>query len=130
MEIDGGQYAQQAAYDAQRTRFLEDQGFRVLRFWNNQVLQETESLLNEIAAAITAPHPEPLLICEEGENGTATHGEVSWQQGVPPPFELSAARANAYGVTPLSRQSGRRAGGEGTPARAGTKTRRAPFIAP
>lgn len=52
IELDGGQHAEQIEYDAQRTVFLVREGFRVMRFWNNQVLAETESVLDEIQAAL------------------------------------------------------------------------------
>src|SRR4051812_44673275 len=49
IEIDGGQHALQTVYDGNRTRWLKGQGFFVLRFWNNQVLRETEAVLVIIA---------------------------------------------------------------------------------
>lgn len=48
IEIDGGQHAEQVAYDEARTRDLEAAGFTVLRFWNNEVLQQTETVLTAI----------------------------------------------------------------------------------
>ncbi len=48
IELDGGQHAEQADYDAARTAYLESAGYRVLRFWNNQVLQQTLDVLTEI----------------------------------------------------------------------------------
>ncbi len=48
VEVDGGQHAEQIEYDAQRSAWLESQGFRVVRFWNNQVLEETESVKEAI----------------------------------------------------------------------------------
>jgi very-short-patch-repair endonuclease len=42
VELDGGQHAEQQHYDAQRTEWLQTQGFRVLRFWNHEVLQDWE----------------------------------------------------------------------------------------
>jgi very-short-patch-repair endonuclease len=48
VELDGGQHLEQAAYDAERTRKLESQGYRVLRFWNDEVLLRTEDVLAEI----------------------------------------------------------------------------------
>lgn len=50
IELDGSQHAspQGRAYDATRTQWLESQGFRVLRFWDNQVLTETEGVLERI----------------------------------------------------------------------------------
>ena len=60
VEIDGGQHAMQVVRDEGRTAWLEDQGFRVIRFWNNQVLEELEgvreSILNEIKS-LEAPSP-------------------------------------------------------------------------
>ena len=48
IELDGGQHAKQVGYDAERTAWLESQGFRVLRFWNNQVFQELEGVKTAI----------------------------------------------------------------------------------
>ena len=48
IELDGGQHANQQAYDQQRDLFLQHQGYRVLRFWNHDVLQQTESVMTEI----------------------------------------------------------------------------------
>ena len=39
IELDGGQHANQEAYDNHRTRALETEGFQVMRFWNNDVLK-------------------------------------------------------------------------------------------
>jgi len=59
VELDGGQHAEQLDYDAQRTAFLNAQGFRVLRFWNNEVLQQTEAVLEAIRQAALSPNPSP-----------------------------------------------------------------------
>jgi very-short-patch-repair endonuclease len=60
IEIDGGQHAEQVARDARRTKFLESQGYRVLRFWNNEVLANTDGVLEVIHSAILAtPTPTP-----------------------------------------------------------------------
>ena len=48
VEADGGQHAEQTQYDSDRTRWLESQGFKVLRFWNNEILANTESVLEVI----------------------------------------------------------------------------------
>ena len=48
IELDGGQHADQQPYDQQRTAYLQSQGYRVLRFWNHDVLQRTETILEEI----------------------------------------------------------------------------------
>ena len=41
VELDGGQHTQQQAYDAERTRWLESNGFRVVRIWNHHVVGGT-----------------------------------------------------------------------------------------
>jgi very-short-patch-repair endonuclease len=61
IEVDGSQHAQQADYDTKRTAQLEVLGFRVLRFWDNDVLTNSEAVLQAIYDAINvAPHPSPL----------------------------------------------------------------------
>ncbi len=52
VELDGGQHAERGARDAQRDAWLQAQGYQVLRFWNNDVLQETESVLEVILGSI------------------------------------------------------------------------------
>jgi very-short-patch-repair endonuclease len=60
IELDGGQHAEQARYDARRTKALRDKGFRVLRFWNNDVLLNTNAVLETILAELNAfPSPQP-----------------------------------------------------------------------
>src|SRR3990167_9076020 len=54
IELDGGQHAEQEAYDTRRTRVLEKDGFKVIRFWNNEVLTNTEGVLEMI---LNTPHP-------------------------------------------------------------------------
>ena len=48
IEVDGGQHADMQSADAVRTAWLEAQGFRVLRFWNDDVLQRIELVLEEV----------------------------------------------------------------------------------
>jgi very-short-patch-repair endonuclease len=48
IELDGGQHGEQIAADVYRTRQLEAAGYTVLRFWNNDVLVNTEGVLKEI----------------------------------------------------------------------------------
>ncbi|GLK90692.1 endonuclease domain-containing protein [Pseudomonas turukhanskensis] len=45
VELDGGQHIERAAYDQRRSQWLAEQGYTVLRYWNNQVLQEMEVVL-------------------------------------------------------------------------------------
>jgi very-short-patch-repair endonuclease len=48
VELDGGQHAVRVGSDAARTVWLEVQGFRVVRFWNHQVLSEIEAVKDAI----------------------------------------------------------------------------------
>ena len=57
VEVDGGQHAKSAAKDARRTAFLEASGFRVLRFWNDDVLANTEGVLDVIRRSLNAAPP-------------------------------------------------------------------------
>jgi len=54
VEVDGGQHNEplQAANDSERSTWLEQQGFRVLRFWNHEILREIESVKETIARAL------------------------------------------------------------------------------
>jgi very-short-patch-repair endonuclease len=61
IEVDGGQHAGSTS-DEVRTRYLEVHGYRVLRFWNNDVLQNMSGVLAAIATAVSAgspPTPDP-----------------------------------------------------------------------
>jgi very-short-patch-repair endonuclease len=59
IELDGGQHGMpdQTAHDERRTRFLHDQGFEVLRFWNNDVLGNIDGVWETIAARLAALTP-------------------------------------------------------------------------
>lgn len=59
VEVDGGQHAAAENYDAARTAFLNGEGYRVLRVWNHEVIQNMEGVLTEIAVSLP-PHP-PIL---------------------------------------------------------------------
>jgi very-short-patch-repair endonuclease len=60
IELDCGQHDEQRAADARRTRKIEASGYRVLRFWNNDVLGNIDGVLIEIQSALTpTPNPSP-----------------------------------------------------------------------
>jgi len=67
IELDGGQHAEAIIYDKKRDMWLNASVIRVLRFWNNQVLTETEEILEEIyrilvegtQADTLTPNPSP-----------------------------------------------------------------------
>ncbi|MDO5090517.1 MAG: endonuclease domain-containing protein [Cardiobacteriaceae bacterium] len=54
IEADGGQHGEQQVYDAARSRYLQTKGFHVLRFWNHDILQQTEAVLTEILNTLKA----------------------------------------------------------------------------
>ena len=59
VELDGGQHQEQADYDAERTRALESRGYRVIRFWNNLALEDTDAVLQAILIALEEGTPSP-----------------------------------------------------------------------
>ncbi len=72
VELDGSQHVDEAARDKQRTGFLVSQGYRVIRFWNHDVLARMDAVCEAILEALTAPHPGarapvPLPFRERGE---------------------------------------------------------------
>ncbi len=52
IEVDGAQHNEMQIQDNQRTAWLEAQGWKVLRFWNNEVLQNIEGVLVEVLNAL------------------------------------------------------------------------------
>ena len=54
LELDGGQHAEQVGRDQRRDAWLGERGFRVLRFWNHDVLLRTEAVLEVILAELRA----------------------------------------------------------------------------
>lgn len=61
IEIDGGQHAEQSRYDQARDDWLRSEGYTVLRFWNNEVLLQMESVLERIRNEVFPSPPAPLM---------------------------------------------------------------------
>jgi type I restriction enzyme S subunit len=59
VELDGGQHAEAVEHDGRRDAWLEQQGFRVLRFWNNEWSQQPEAVLESIWQALQQEPPLP-----------------------------------------------------------------------
>jgi very-short-patch-repair endonuclease len=55
VELDGGQHLERTDQDSQRTVWLESQGFKVIRFWNDDVLLRTDLVLEEILRVLEGP---------------------------------------------------------------------------
>lgn len=64
IEVDGGQHSEAQSYDAARTRHIQDEGYRVLRFWNNDVLANTDGVIARISLSL-----------REREGAHAQHGK-------------------------------------------------------
>jgi len=52
IEVDGGQHAEQQEYDQNRSHYLQRLGYRVLRFWNHEVLQNRLAVMEVIRLAV------------------------------------------------------------------------------
>ncbi|MGH8216935.1 MAG: endonuclease domain-containing protein [Rhodanobacteraceae bacterium] len=77
VELDGGQHLEQSGQDAERTRILNCDGYRVMRFWDDDVLVRTDAVLEEILNALeqVPPHPGPLPGGEREKSAAdAAHG--------------------------------------------------------
>jgi len=58
VEADGGQHSGSVG-DKRRDAYLKSQGFRVLRFWNNEIFENEEGVLTSILSALQSPLPNP-----------------------------------------------------------------------
>jgi very-short-patch-repair endonuclease len=70
VEVDGGQHQEKVAYDRARDLWLQEQGYNVLRFWNHEVMQQIEEVLESIRQTVQrtlSPGPSPAS--GRGENG-------------------------------------------------------------
>ena len=69
IELDGGQHAIQSSADAKRSEFLNLQGYRVLRFWNNDVIGNLEgvhrTIIENQESILSHPNPSPAV--EKGD---------------------------------------------------------------
>lgn len=53
IEVDGSQHMSNLQYDNSRTQYLENHGFYVARFWNNEVLSQTDSVLESLTLTLS-----------------------------------------------------------------------------
>ena len=86
VELDGSQHATQLEADKKRTDFLAARGFRVLRFWDNEVFENIEGILHVIAQALRDPLPLTPPSPPSGER-------VFWATS-PPPGERIKVRGD------------------------------------
>jgi very-short-patch-repair endonuclease len=52
IELDGSQHLEQQEYDEERTKYLNSQGYRVIRFWNNEVTKNMDGVIRAILQAL------------------------------------------------------------------------------
>lgn len=79
IEVDGGYHVQRKDYDERRDRFLRNEGYRVLRFWNNEVFEDCFGVLERVYAALEGPPPPPEAATpsrggSDGEDGEGEQG--------------------------------------------------------
>jgi very-short-patch-repair endonuclease len=74
IELDGGQHATQRDADARRTTFLADEGYHVIRFWDNEALTNLNGVLESILLHLQSPSPQPSP--RRGEGGRGGEGRV------------------------------------------------------
>lgn len=65
IEIDGGQHSREV--DEVRTQAIEDKGYRVLRFWNNEVLENGEGCVVRLRTLLTPNHPHPTSASQQAD---------------------------------------------------------------
>ena len=71
VEVDGGQHQENVTYDRARDLWLQEHGYTVLRFWNHEVMQQIEEVLESIRQAVQRTlSPVPSPASGRGENGS------------------------------------------------------------
>ncbi len=90
IELDGGQHANAVEYDEKRNRFIEAAGFEVMRFWNNDALENLEGVLQMITKKIGKTEKPPLL------TSPRKRGEG---RAKPPPRAITVTHAHSTSET-------------------------------
>jgi len=80
VELDGGQHADQKEADEERTRWLASQGFRVVRFWNNDVLTNISGVMQVIEKNLLPLSPPSNRVLRASP-GYPTRGEGDLEKG-------------------------------------------------
>ncbi len=76
VELDGGQHSEQVEYDNCRSEWLRTQGYSVLRFWNNQVLGETDAVMEALLLWVEQhERPSPPAPLPRGGRGETSQTE-------------------------------------------------------
>ena len=106
IELDGGQHAEQQSYDAQRTKFLEAEGYRVLRFWNNEVMGNIDGVWMQIKSSLATPPPQPSPLKGEGvlESSPPSRGRALRTQEILAGLRLTGYFLATWLLTPHNRK--------------------------
>jgi hypothetical protein len=87
IEVDGSQHGENEARlrDQQRTEWLESEGYRVLRFWNNEITQNISGVMDAIYAALYGSGPQSRVFKHE------RHKRAILSNAVTPPRRATRA---------------------------------------
>ena len=121
VELDGGQHAERTAHDERRDAFLRSKGFRVLRFWNNEVFANCFGVLERVYEALPNPplrHPEPA-------GSTAATPPQGGSDGTPSPDSTPSP----LGATPSPSKAEGEGGGAPVPTGEWTVERARAYLA-
>ena len=101
VELDGGQHGEDVAYDTRRTAFLESLGFRVLRFWNNEVIENMEGVLARVLEQLQLAESNPSLALQAAPpaaSGDRSTGEVHAPQNPGSTLPVAGVGTDRSGV--------------------------------
>jgi very-short-patch-repair endonuclease len=100
VEVDGSQHSTQCERDQLRTEWLQSQGFRVLRFWDNEVWESLEEVATAIWSSLEEANPGPTLSRSKRMAKDACHS--------PPPQSSPVKGEEARKSSPIKEQEARR----------------------
>ena len=99
IELDGGQHAEQHTYDQKRDEFLRQQGYKILRFWNNEIFENCFGVLENIYVALHYHSPLEGESVSQGRQPAAEPVGGGESVGHPPPHQPSP-RGSASATPP------------------------------
>ena len=99
IELDGGQHAEQHTYDQKRDEFLRQQGYKILRFWNNEIFENCFGVLENIYVALHHHSPLEGESVRQGRQPAAEPVGGGESVGHPPPHQPSP-RGSASATPP------------------------------
>ena len=102
VELDGGQHAENVAHDKKRSAFLESLGYRVLRFWNNEVIENMDGVLERLREALLLTRLDPTLTLPLAGEGTDLAGVE-----VVAANEIDRASAEVVAIAPSPAKRGK-----------------------